>query len=305
MSSPEAKPYVMSEDLGILMKGWEEVTGNKVPPVSYFASLTDKLRHDIECSIDEKVVVVSSSELTEGLTEEVSKDKNPIVSLDRAYVDNALSSIVGNIDSTRGVNEKLEKLGELIPRPGYLPLDLQYEELRSDKVSPITLVDDVIYDGDTALGISERLAKVNRPVERVIAGIAIGDGVKKLEKAGIEVVCVRFFSDVIDEVCERDFFAGATMSGRTVIHEDGSTWSVPYFSPFGKPEEWASIPLQSAERFSQYCLENSIDMWSKVKNEQGLSVLARDIPRRIHKLQQDRAIVDTLTDHLEGVVEWQ
>jgi len=41
----------------------------------------------------------------------------------------------------------------------------QIEQLRTPNVSPITIVDDVIFAGDGAVDLARRLETVNRPVE--------------------------------------------------------------------------------------------------------------------------------------------
>ena len=144
------------------------------------------------------------------------------------------------------------------------------------------MVDDVIFSGDAIVEVSELLRAKGVQVSTVLAAIAIGEGRRKIEEAGIEVKSVVEYEDVKDEICERDFLAGVPFSGRTVYQEDGSHYSAPYFAPFGLPERWASIDgTTAARKLSLYCIERSIELWQQVENLNKMNVPHGFVPRRL------------------------
>lgn len=139
---------------------------------------------------------------------------------------------------------------------------------------------------------------MNRPVKKLIAGIGIENGIRTVEGYGVEVECLLQYESVVDEVCERDFYACIPMSGRSMDDGSGTIWSVPYFAPFGDAGKWASIPDGHTAEFSRLCLENSIAMWSEIENNSNLSIDIDSVPRRIRQLRKSYSIVSSLKEHL-------
>ena len=140
----------------------------------------------------------------------------------------------------------------------------------------------MIFSGDAVIEVAELFRARGTRVSTVLAAIAIGEGCKKIEEAGIEVKSVVEYEDVKDEICERDFLAGVPFSGRTVYREDGSHYSAPYFAPFGLPERWASIDDATAVcKLSLYCIERSIELWQKVEDLNKMDILHSFAPRRL------------------------
>ena len=56
--------------------------------------------------------------------------------------------------------------------------------------------------------------------------------------------------DVIDQICERDFYFGIAGSG-IMINTNNGLYKAPYFKPYGNPYERASIPVESEQYFSK------------------------------------------------------
>ena len=202
----------------------------------------------------------------------------PIISLDRAYVDHATPNILGHLDITRGVDDGLNDVG-LLPRPGARDVKDQLDHFRSDYDFPVILLDDVIFTAGGMHWLIEELARRNRSVVKIIAGIGIrSEGFQALRNL-VDVECVKEYVGVVDEVCQRDFVAGVPMSGRTVYHASGETSSAPYFKPFGNAEQWASIPKDKVDEFSDFCMDTSIEIFRKVGDESGRNVPTSVIDR--------------------------
>jgi len=220
------------------------------------------------------VEIVGYEDLKSGLDALSAKSAYPVVSLDRAYVDDATSNVSMFVDLTRWVDQDLNDLG-LHGRDGHPYARSQnsnplFHNGIGDR--PIVLADDVIFSGENLAQDIDYLRQLRNPVMRVIAGIGVREGVAKIEATGVPVTCVRRYSNVIDEVCERDFYAGVPLSGRTVQdtrQPARASWSAPYFEPFGRPDAWASIPPERAAEFSRFCLLQSIKLWEAVEQASG------------------------------------
>lgn len=292
----ERRPYVVSDDINGLMSSWAAHNGLEVPQSGVFKSVTRDLRSQLEGIFPENVDVIDESTIRPGLEALVQSSRTPVISLDRAYVRPDLPNVEGYIDLTRGVDESFRDIG-IRQRPGHETKDQQLAKLWTPTPQPVALVDDVLFTGGSLLGLAEDLALVNRPVTKVIAGIAIGDGVTRLENSGIEVTYVEKYDNVIDEVCARDFYPGVPFSGRSIFTPTGEVWSAPYIAPFGDPVVWASIPEERAQDFSQACLEQAITVWSAVEKASETKIPSSRIPRRIKGVDDERSVVYALKRH--------
>lgn len=305
--NPDVTPYVISADVGGLVGQWGTRNGLHVPSTAFFDGITAVLARGVLEATGHPVDVVPETELRDGMEKLIDESPYPVVSLDRAYVDEASPKVAGFLDITRAVKEVthpdgsigFEAVGDLEPRPGQPTLEEQLEALRSNEPSPITLVDDVIFTGEGGVKLAEKLAEIGRPVARVVAGIGIKEGIDRLEAAGIEVVCVRAYADVVDEVCERDFIAGVPMSGRTVVDGDGRSWSAPYFEPYGNTARWASIPDETARAFSKLCLSASWVVWDELNRSTGQTWQASDVPRPLKSANGQAMTTLLLNDYLQ------
>ncbi|MBY0316581.1 MAG: hypothetical protein K2Q26_13740, partial [Bdellovibrionales bacterium] len=60
---------------------------------------------------------------------------------------------------------------------------------------------------------------------------------------------------------------------------EGSSCAFPYILPFGKIEEWASLPIEGARELSRLCLETSIELFGRVGQKMTIGELLRQNPR--------------------------
>jgi hypothetical protein len=294
----ESAPYVVSEDVEGLLSRWSQNTGYAMPDAGFAKELSRELETTLATAVDAPVEMINQGAIKEEMEARMSESEYPIISLDRAYIDQDSPNVQGFIDVTRMVNEDFEGIG-LQPRPGYPSIEEQLEALRTAEVSPITLTDDVIFEGAGALQLAERLEAVNRPVRKIIAGIGITEGIERLQEAGINVECYRTFDKVVDEICERDFFPGVPMSGRTLRDSQGKYWSAPYINPFGDAEKWASIPKDRALDVSRMCLRLTVQLWSEVERKSGLVIPTNRLPRRLKMVDGDTSVSSSLNRVLE------
>ena len=294
----EKLPYIISADAEHLMNVWGERNNLKMPESGFFVDfqsgcvehITDAASFDGD---NFEPVVIPHDKLSSELQGLVSRYRQEgIVALDRAYIGD---SIAKHFEVTRAVNTNLESLGTQ-PRPHTPPISKQIDQLIANSDTDLTLVDDVIFSGDAIVEAAELFRTRGARVRTVLAAIAIGEGRKKIEEAGIEVVSVIEYEDVKDEICERDFLAGVPFSGRTVYREDGGHYSAPYFAPFGLPERWASIEDEtSARKLSLYCIERSVELWQKVKQLNKVDIPHNSVPRQLEHNPSSESFIKYLS----------
>lgn len=289
--------YVVSSDVEVLTRRWARETGIVIPDPDFFAEQEHRLAANLGNFTKAPIEVIPSKYLIDSIGRYVAETGVEVISMDRAYVNGHVTSF---IDTTRAVDSNLEKIG-LVNRPGTADIDRQIKDFGTTSKTPACLVDDVIFSGECVVDIMRRLEAAKRPVTKVIAGIAIREGLTAIEEYAdsqnrtIEVVCVEQYDEVMDEVCERDFIAGSPMSGRTLIAEDGSNWSAPYFPHFGNAD-WASIPTDAVPEFASFAYNLSATYWKELEVLNGRPISGSEVPRPIRQLFQTASFATALKE---------
>lgn len=267
--------YVVSADLYLLLSQWAKEHGFTLPPEEFFDELAEQLRYNLQhhaFSGTTSVVVVPESVLAKGIHDLIKDAGHPVISIDRAYCQGGFQ-----LDITRLVTAELCDVGEG-PRPGCAPVVEQIIRLREHGLTDVVLVDDVIFSGGCVRRVTQLLKEHSIRVVGAIAGIVVGDGRNALKAAGIETRWVHFYSEAVDQVCQRDFFPGVPFSGRTVVGRTRDT-GAPYVLPYGDPIKWASIPKERMARFSHFCTWQNMRLWEAIGRASGRPVLCKDVQR--------------------------
>lgn len=283
----DTSPYVVSEDIEVLLREWAAEAGFTLPSGAFFAALRGKMIgklneffREVQFIPVEKVKKDLYSLIDPGTT---------IISLDRIYSEKG-GFILEATRIPTSIHEEHSELGSR----NQTSLKDQIANLSAKLCgTPVTLIDDVIYSGKTHATIVERLRDAGIPVKAVVAGISIGDGEKILHEKFPELAIqsVYHYESVIDEICERDFYAGVPYSGRLLGEysmEDGEykpyypERGALYFETFGNSKDWASIPEEATEEWDRFCLARSIELWDEVERVSGKQVTCFDVPRLPH-----------------------
>jgi hypothetical protein len=272
------KPYVVSADIYLLMKEWATRNGFMLPAREFFRQLREKFSNRMR-GIFQNFEFVSEEEISCGLAGLVAGSGLPVISLDRVYFTSEL-----NLEIARLVDESGKDRG-LGHRAGTPPLVKQIRKLQTSGIREVVVVDDVIFTGALLERIIKLLSRIGIQVPLVCAGIGIAEGINRINSTKREVRCVRTYGEVIDEVCERDFYPGVPFSGRLLV--GGDNVGVPYLLPFGKPESWASIPSEHAAAFSRFCLHQTISLFDEVERCSGKPILCQDLGRKVIGLPAD------------------
>lgn len=283
-------PYVVSADIELLLRGWAEKSGYTLPSSDFF---TDLRHHFTEMfsKIFPEFILLTEQELFQELALIVERTGLVAISLDRTYF---LSEC--RLDVSRLVDDELLDYG-WAARDG-VPFERQIADLKQSlrkhgEEPSVVLVDDVIFTGKHIVDITRALEAFGIHVREVCAAVGIREGVSRIESNGYMVQCARFFPKVVDEVCERDFYPGVPLSGRTVVgnHNVGA----PYILPFGLPGTWASIPEEHQRSISRFCLEQTIRLFEALEIASQKTIRVRDLPRNIHGLPvSQRSFLDEL-----------
>ncbi|MFA5154984.1 MAG: hypothetical protein WC453_00970 [Patescibacteria group bacterium] len=298
------KPYVVSADIHLLLQEWAKQKGLILPPSAFFTQLRREMVAKLE-KIFGRVELVGEERLRQGFNDLLKDNGLPVISLDRIYV-----ATEYNLEVTRIVDSNGRDLGSQ-NRAGTPNLDNQLRLIKDSlsqgaNTREVVLADDVIFSGDLLLKAVDLLKKVDIKVVKVFAGIGITEGVEKIEARNIPVKCVCEYSEVIDEVCERDFYPGVPLSGRLVAGTENI--GSPYLLPFGKQKKWASIPEEYQVDFSQFCWRQTILLFSAIEHYSQRVVYCSDLGRLIVNLPTNGtrfvdAAADTLKLEMQPEVE--
>lgn len=266
-------PYVVSSDIRVALAPWAQRQGFTLPSDDFFTALRQNFAA-VGQEIFPGFEMVSEDEIILGLQNLLSESPYPTISLDGNYFPSEYS-----LELTRTVNDNLESRG-LRRRPGTVSFREQLGQLNKLKekgLTEVNLVDDVGFSGELLERVINILKKRGFTVKGVYLGVGVSEAIERIEALGIEIKSVRKYGKVIDEICERDFYPGTPQSGRTLVGIENIGAS--YILPFGKPNEWASIPLREAQKFSLFCIEQAIRLFSEIERISGKIVRCKDLER--------------------------
>jgi len=220
----------------------------------------------------------------------------PIVSLDKIYFRGENESEF--LDCTR-----LENSNELVSRKN--PNDAGSVERQIEKIAAklrkngnqeIILVDDVVFSGNVLRKIIERFRQRGITVIGIRAALSTEESYKYFDEIlekGLKCGCL-LGKDVIDQICERDFYFGIVQSGISTISENEEILKSPYFKPFGNPIERASIPQKYEEFFSNGCLLRSMYLWKCIEENSKRKIYIKDLPEGIINTNKEERIINVL-----------
>lgn len=267
------EPYVVSEDIYLLLRHWAGQRGFILPSDIFFRQIRDQFK-DFFKNIFFDFEMISEQEMVIGIKMIIDKNGLTPVSLDRSYF---LSR--HNFDITRFVDKNKNDVG-MMERYGAPNIHDQLQKLGRDLAGEeVVVVDDVIFFGDAIEKTIGELSKSGIKVSAICAGIGIEGGVERLRNSGYRVDCVRSYKSVIDEVCERDFYPGVPLSGRSVVGRGNI--GAPYILPFGDPGKWASIPVGWQKSLSKFCIRQTIKLFEAIEEESKRIVACSDLDRMV------------------------
>ena len=167
--------------------------------------------------------------------------------------------------------------------------------LKSIGKQQIVLADDVVFSGSVLRSIIKLFKENDIEVIGISTCIARKDSYDYFNstlKCGIKTGYL-MEKDVIDQICERDFYFGIAGSGISVL-TNSKVVKAPYFLPFGNPVERASIPERYEKYFSDSCISRSIALWNEIERLSKRKILIKDLPESIQNTSPNDEVIKTL-----------
>jgi hypothetical protein len=162
-------------------------------------------------------------------------------------------------------------------------------------ISEIVLADDVVFSG-SVLGTIISKFKDNGinviGIRTCISTYKSYDYFNKTLPLGLRCNYV-MSNQVIDQICERDFYFGIAGSGISIM-KNNEIFKAPYFKPYGNPVERSSVPTIEEVRFSLSCIRRSLELWKEIERLNGQKILISDLPERIVDTNMNDGVIDTL-----------
>lgn len=265
-------PYVVSGDIYLLLRKWAARKNFSVPDPIFFRDLRKRFS-DYMCTLFPNFEFISESEIENHMRETIWRSKLPCISLDPIYYPCKTS-----IEITRTVNT--EKVDHGIHRRHNTPPVLQQlRNIKSHGLTQICLVDDVIFSGTLIDRVIQLLSHSGIEVPVICAGVGIQEGLSRIESSERKIYCARTYTEIIDEVCERDFYLGIPFSGRSLLGKENI--GLPYILPYGNPEKWASIPKDARKDFSVFCINQTILLFEEIERVSRKAIDCSDIERKV------------------------
>ena len=159
----------------------------------------------------------------------------------------------------------------------------------------IILADDVVFSGSVLKTIINKFKQNGIDVVGIRACISTEEGYEYFNNTLREGLKCGFLlnKDVIDQICERDFYFGIAGSGISVV-ENGMVKKAPYFKPFGDPVQRASIPFDQERLFSYSCLIRSYCLWQEIGKLNNREIMLSELPETITLTDSNDSVVKTL-----------
>lgn len=160
----------------------------------------------------------------------------------------------------------------------------------------IILADDVVFSGSVLRSVSSKFKNNGIEVLGIRACIATVDSYDYFNQTLLLGLKCGYLMerDVIDQICERDFYFGIVQSGIFVKNSDGDIYKAPYFRPYGNPIDRASIPASYEKLFSIGCIDRSMNLWAEIERLSQKRIFMDDLPEKINTVTENEQIIKVL-----------
>lgn len=245
---------------------------------------------------DISVDTIEMGELRRKIWEQV---ESRVTDLDRQAVLSTCPEIADSNPKSEGLLLNINRLfntdGQLIghgPRPGFEPLAKQFDDLAKRIAGrSVVLIEDGAFSGGTMRYVLQELESRGLTITAMVIGFCctrakfvLGNFFKG------ELVVVHPIENLLDWIPDHDLIPFIPNCGRVlgeiagsgfapVRRADGYSCAYPYILPFGKIEEWASLPLEGARELSGFCLDTSIELFGRLGHKMTVGELLGHNPR--------------------------
>lgn len=194
----------------------------------------------------------------------------------------------------------------LTQRSGFPPLRFQAQNVAAAGARKVVVLDDGYWSGETRQAVVRLLHKAGISIVKYCVGIKINK--KRNPSDNIHVLC-KEIDQPIDWVCERDFFPGVPLSGRSLIYKGKLTeCGMAYLTIPSKPEmgngKWASIGPgdlgeEESAAASEFFIRMTMRLFEEIERRSRKPVLWKHIGRKPFGIQGAK------NDHYLALLESQ
>lgn len=288
------KVYLITADVYLLLQQWANENNFVLPPQAFFKKMHAAALSTLRSALGKNVKVVSlqAELLAENVAVIIQRMENvPVVAMDPLLFNIPTGSRpLLTFQSTRlstyksGQWDKLEEG----PRPYFPSLKDQAQQIAKSikkySTNRVIVIDDGCYDGDSLKNCVQLLTKEGLQVVGAVVGVHRKKGLSQVFTCPFQAVHTYKETDLVDWICERDFFPGIPYGGRTILTngEVATQFELAayYLHNFGLVEKWASIPEDKTLDFSNAMLNISCLIFEEIqKTNQNQLVLTRHIKR--------------------------
>jgi len=228
----------------------------------------------------------------------------PIVSLDKIYLSIDNKNIMF-LDCTRldGSKELVSRNRTYTFNSVISQIKIISESLLNNGIRDIILADDVVFSGSVLRTVTNLFNQYNVRVVGIRSAISTCSSYQLFnETLPLGIKCGYLISEqVIDQICERDFYFGIAGSGISIVGNDNKIYKAPYFIPYGNPVARASIPEKNKITFSKNCLARSIILCEEIERLSKRKILIKDLPEIITNTNEFDGVVKTLKKEWERI----
>lgn len=299
-------PYVVTEDLSPLLGTWARRKGFTLPGPEFFQDLRTRLIADLRLVLsaqypDPEILYLPFAELRQQAAAGLAAHPSdvPLVTLDHHY----FPTIERVVDVTRlsekkpGGWRKLRGVGTRVDCPSVEEQIAAVSRSLPVGTETIGLVDDGLWSGTTTLAVADLFWRhCGIRTDRIMVALMVespdtADRLLEVAHPSIISLARRFplrQGGVIDWICERDWYMGVPLGGRTVgpesrpyLHLDvGAYYLDPFDDKFlGDPADWASLDGPAVAAFSRRRIEDAIELFEAVSAASQRPVLSVDLER--------------------------
>lgn len=296
--------YLLTDDVHYLMAVWAKRHGFIIPSRGFFTLLFGRLQDAVIATIGDiaSVQVIGADILIDQARTMLARvaPGMPVICMDRPLADAIPSELLVPYDSTRLVEYQRDhwvKIGHG-PRPGCPPLDEQITRIVAQLGigREVAVLDDVHYEGKSLQECINRLTWAGLRVRCAIIGIRnepegnhpLVDPMTDPPTEILEHHILRYPPGrLVDVVDGRDFVFGCPEGGRVAVEvENGHPtsrlrceYAVPYLHGFGDTLDWASIPTDGAQSFTDEALAVAGELYRAIEQLSGRPVHMQHIGR--------------------------
>lgn len=293
--SKARKKYIITEDVQYLVDHWLRSRDMKVLGREFFETIRKGFAYALTTALSEedaKLVILPRNDICSAMADMVGEAKDQLqclaVTLDRVYS----PEDVHLLDMTRLVCHNGETWVDLGKgtRPGVKLVREQVLEIAARvRGDGIILIDDGIWTKGTLDLVAKMFVEYGIYVRGMVVAIQILPDAQELEELTTPIWKMLEIpkAEILDWVCERDFFPGTPFSGKAIgrIHtqtgelvpEYGNV-AASYLLGFGDTG-WASLPEEKVVDFSIACLDLTIAIFTEIEKKNERSLTVRDLPR--------------------------